>query len=218
MTGGPAQHEGTTIMTTISIIGSGNMANAIGTRAAEHGHTIEFMSRNTAKAQALADQIGNGATVGTFGARPAGDIVILAVLYTGAVDVVAHYGDSLAGTILVDITNPFNADASGLVTTAGNSAAQQIAAAAPEGTAVVKAFNSIFHGVLAQDKPLDAFLAGDNAEAKTRVAAFLESLGMRALDAGGLQMASVLEWAGILLVGLARNGAGFDIALGAEVH
>jgi predicted dinucleotide-binding enzyme len=39
-------------MTTISIIGSGNMATAIGTRAANHGHTIELMSRNTAKAQA----------------------------------------------------------------------------------------------------------------------------------------------------------------------
>jgi len=202
-------------MTTISIIGSGNMATAIGTRAAKHGHTVELMSRNTAKAQALADHIGNGATVGTFGAAPAGDIVILAVLYTGAVDVVAHYGDALAGKVLVDITNPFNADVSGLVTTAGNSISQQIAAAAPEGTHVVKAFNSIFSGVLAQDKPLDVFFAGDSAEAKARVAAFLESLDTRPLDAGGLEMASVLEWAGVLLVGVARNGAGFDIALGA---
>jgi hypothetical protein len=203
-------------MTTISIIGSGNMATAIGTRAAKHGHTIEFMSRNTAKAQALADQIRSGATVGTFGAKPAGDIVIVAVLYAGAVEVVAHYGDALSGKILVDITNPFNADGTGLVTTSGDSVSQQIAAAAPEGTHVVKAFNSIFGGVLAQDKPLDVLFAGDSAEAKARVAAFLESLGMRPLDAGGLEMAYVLEWAGILLVGLARNGAGFDIALGAK--
>ncbi|MFI6070075.1 NADPH-dependent F420 reductase [Actinoplanes sp. NPDC051343] len=204
-------------MTAISIIGSGNMAAAIGTRAAKHGHTIELMSRNTAKAQALADQIGNGATVGTFGAAPVGDIVIVAVLYAGAVEVVAHFGDALAGKILVDITNPFNADVSGLVTTAGNSVAQQIAAAAPEGTQVVKAFNSIFRGVLAQDRPVDVFFAGDSAEAKAHFAAFVESLDMRPLDAGGLEMASVLEWAGILLVGLARNGAGFDVALGAEV-
>ena len=203
-------------MTIISIIGSGNMATAIGTRAAKHGHTIEFMSRNSAKAQALADQIGNRATVGTFGATPLGDIVIVAVLYTGAVEVVSNYGDALAGKILVDITNPFNADVSGLVTTAGDSVSRQIAAAAPEGTHVVKAFNSIFRDVLAQDKPVDAFFAGDSAEAKARVAAFLESLDMRPLDAGGLEMASVLEWAGILLVGLARNGAGFDIALGAK--
>ena len=204
-------------MTTISIIGSGNMATAIGTRATKHGHTIELMSRNTAKAQALADQIGNGATVGTFGERPAGDIVIVAVLYASAVDVVAHYGDALSGKVLVDITNPFNDDATGLVTTAGDSMSQRIAAAAPEGTHVVKAFNSILCGVLADDKPVDVFFAGDSAEAKTTSAAFLESMDMRPLDAGGLEMAHVLEWAGVLLVGVARNGAGFDIALGAEV-
>jgi predicted dinucleotide-binding enzyme len=203
-------------MTTISIIGSGNMATAIGTRAAKHGHTIELMSRNTAKTQALADQIGNGATVGTFGATPVGDIVIVAVLYAGAVDVVAHYGDALAGKILVDITNPFNDDASGITTTEGNSVSQQIAAAAPEGTHVVKALNTIFGHVIAQDKPLDAFLTGDSAEAKAAVAAFLASIDMRPLDAGGLEMAYVLEWAGVLLMGLARNGAGFDIALGVK--
>jgi hypothetical protein len=117
-------------MTTISIIGSGNMATAIGTRAAKHGHTIELISRNTAKAQALADQIGNRATVGTF-ATPSGDIVIVAVPYTNVVSAVANYGKSLAGKILVDISNPFNADASGLVTSTGNSAAQEIAAAGP---------------------------------------------------------------------------------------
>jgi predicted dinucleotide-binding enzyme len=205
-------------MTTITIIGSGNMATAIGTRATKHGHTIELMSRNTAKAQALADQIGDGATVGTFGARPAGDIVIVAVLYAGAAEVVAHYGDALAGKILIDITNPFNADASGLATTPGNSVSKQIAAEAPESTHVVKAFNTIFSGVLAEDTPLDVFFAGDSAEAKTRVVAFLESLGMRPLDAGGLEIAHALEWAGILLVGLAQNGAGFDLALGAEVR
>ncbi len=203
-------------MATISIIGSGNMAATIGTRAAKHGHTIEIMSRDTNKAQALADQIGNRATVGTFGTRPAGDIVIIAVLYAGAVDVVAHYGDALSGKILVDITNPFNADASGLVTTAGDSMSQRIAAAGPEDTHTVKAFNTIFQSVLAEDKPVDVFFAGDGAEAKARVAAFLESLDMRPVDAGGLEMAHVLEWAGILLVGVARNGAGFDIALGAK--
>ena len=82
----------------------------------------------------------------------------------------------------------------------------------------MKAFNSIFGGVLADEKPLDAFFAGDSAEAKARVAAFLESMDMRPLDAGGLEMAHALEWAGLLLVGVARNGAGFDLAPGAEVR
>jgi predicted dinucleotide-binding enzyme len=205
-------------MSTISIIGSGNMATAIGTRAAKHGHTIELMSRDRAKAQALADQIGRGATVGTFGARPAGDIVVLAVLYQSAVDVVTHYGDALAGKILIDITNPFNADASGLVTTEGNSVSQQIAAAAPEDAHVVKAFNSVFGHIIAEDEPLDVFFAGDGAEAKAPFAAFLQSLDMRPLDVGGLGMTYVLEWAGILIMGLARNGAGFSVALGAEIR
>jgi predicted dinucleotide-binding enzyme len=40
----------TTTSISISIIGSGNIATAIGTRAAKHGHTIELMSRNTVKA------------------------------------------------------------------------------------------------------------------------------------------------------------------------
>jgi predicted dinucleotide-binding enzyme len=205
-------------MTTISIIGSGNMAAAIGTRAAKHGHAIELMSRNTAKALALADQIGHGATVGALGATPAGDIVIVAVPYTGAVDVVTHYGDALSGKVLVDISNPFNADASGLATIPDSSAAQEIAAAAPEGTPVVKALNSVFGHVLARDTPLDVFVAGDDAAAKAQVAAFLESIDLRPLDTGGLAMASALEWTGILLMGLARNGAGFGIALGAEVR
>ncbi len=101
-------------------------------------------------------------------------------------------------------------------TAAGDSVSKQMTAAAPEGTHVVKAFNSILHGVLARDEPVDVFFAGDSAEAKARVATFLQSLDMRPLDAGGLEMAPVLEWAGVLLVGLARSGAGFDIALGAK--
>ncbi len=202
-------------MATISIIGSGNMAAAIGTRAADHGHNVEIMSRTSAKAQALADQIGNGATAGRFGARPAGDIVILAVLYAAAVDVVAHYGDALAGKILVDITNPFNADASGIVTAQGDSITQQIAASAPEDAHVVKALNMLFRGVIASDKPVDVFFAGD-AEAKAPVAALLESMDMRPRYAGGLEMSYVIEWASILLMGVAGNGAGFGIAFAAE--
>jgi len=204
-------------MATISIIGSGNMATAIGTRAGKHGHTVEILSRDAAKAQALADQIGNGATVGAFGTTPTGDIVIVAVPYTYAAATVKDYGDALRGKTLVDISNPFNADANGVATSSGNSAAQELAEAAPEGAHVVKAFNTIFGNVLAQDKPMDAFLAGDSAEAKASVSVFLQSLDLRPVDAGGLQMATALEWGGILLVGLAGNGAGFNLALAAEV-
>jgi len=203
-------------MTTISIIGSGNMAAAIGARATKHGHTVEIVSRNTAKGQALADQIGGGATAGSFGARPSGEIVIVAVLYADAVDVVAQFGDALDGKIIVDITNPFNADGSGVVTTEGNSIAQQIAAIAPDSAHVIKAFNGLFRGVIDSGKPVDVFFAGGNAESRARFAAFVHSLGMRARDAGGLETTYAIEWASIVLMGLARNGAGFGTALSAE--
>lgn len=205
-------------MTTISIIGAGNMATAIGTRAAKHGHTVELISRDATKAQALADRIGGSATVGTFGAAPQGDIVVLAVLYQSAVDVVAHYGDALAGKILVDITNPFNSDGTGIVTSPGQSIAQQIAAVVPEDTHVVKAFNTIFRDVLAKATPLDVLFAGDGAETRARFAEFVATLEMRPLDTGGLDETYVLEWAAILLMGLARNGAGWDVSLGAHVR
>ncbi len=201
-------------MTTISIIGAGNMASAIGTRAVQHGHTVELLSRDAAKARALADTIGEGATVGTFGAQPAGDIVIVAVLYGGVVDAVSSFGDALAGKILVDISNPFNADATGLVTT--TSAAQEMAAVAPESSHVIKGLNTIFGHVLAKGTPLDAFIAGDSAEAKATLAAFLDSLDLRTRDTGGLRAAPILEQAGLLLMGLARNGGGFELALGAQ--
>jgi predicted dinucleotide-binding enzyme len=204
-------------MSTITIIGTGKMATAIGARAAKHGHIVEFVNRDTTKAQALADKIGNGSTVGAFGAKPLGDIVILALLYGNVVEVVKGYGDALAGKILVDITHPANSDFTGIVTTVGNSASDQITAIAPKNSHVVKAFNSMFHNVIAEDKPLDVFIASDSLEAKKEITSFAESLGMQPRDAGGLSMTHTLEWAGMLLMTLAKNGAGFGISLGAKL-
>lgn len=68
-------------MSTISIIGSGGMAAAIGGLAAKAGHAVEVMSRDAAK-HGRWPQVGAGATTGTFGAAPVGDIVILAVPYS----------------------------------------------------------------------------------------------------------------------------------------
>ena len=74
----------------------------------------------------------------------------------------------------------------------------------------MKAFNTVFGHVLAQGGPLDVFIAGDDAEAKASVSAFIESLGLRPLDAGGLEMARWLEGVGPLMMGLARHGAGIQ--------
>jgi predicted dinucleotide-binding enzyme len=206
-------------MSSISIIGSGNMAKAIGARAVKGGNHIEVASRDATKGHALARTLGGGATDGKFGAAPVGDIVILAVPYASAVPVVTQYGDALAGKVIIDITNPFNADATGLVTGDGTSIAQEIAKTAPASAQVVKAFNTIFGHVLAEeDRNMDALFAGDDAQAKASVSAFIESLGLRPLDVGGLEMARWLEGAGLLVVGLARNGvANYDFTLGVNL-
>jgi predicted dinucleotide-binding enzyme len=198
----------------VSIIGSGNMAGAIGALAIKGGNAVEIVGRDAAKSEALAQELGEGATAGTWGAAPRGDIVILAVLFESAVPVVSEFGEALDGKVIVDITNPFNADATGLAIPADTSVAKLVAEAAPESARVVKAFNTIFREVLAAGGPLDVFMAGDDAQAKASVAAFIASLGLRPRDAGDLSMAHWLEGAGLLSMGLARNGMGnFDFSL-----
>jgi predicted dinucleotide-binding enzyme len=205
-------------MSTISIIGAGTMATAIAGRIANAGHTVEVVNRDPAKAQALADQLAAGATTGTYGAVPAGDIVILAVPYSGAAAVVADFGKALDGKVIIDIANPVAPDLSGLVTPHGSSGAQETAKGLPAGAHVVKAFNTIFGHVLAKGERLDTFTAADNAEAKAHVSTFLESLGLRPFDVGGLHMAQTLEALGLMMIGLGKNGAGtWDFAMNVDI-
>lgn len=205
-------------MSTISIIGAGGMATAVAGRIAKAGHTVEVLSRDPAKARALVDKLSAGATTGTYAAAPTGDIVILAVPYGSAAAVVADYGDALEGKVIIDITNPVAPDLSGLVTPHGSSGAQEIAKGLPATAHVVKAFNTVFGHVLARNGRFDAFIAADDAQAKARVSTFIESLGLRPLDVGGLHMASTLEALGLMMIGLAKNGAGtWDIALNVEI-
>jgi predicted dinucleotide-binding enzyme len=205
-------------MSSISIIGLGTYARAVGTRAVGGGNAVAVIGRDEAKAKDLAAELGGGATVGTFGTAPVGEIVILAVPYASAVSVVAQYGDALAGKVIIDISNTFTApDDTELVTPEGSSGAQEIAKAVPASAHVVKAFNTVFAHVLALGRPLDVLLAGDDELAKKSVSAFIETLGLRPLDVGSLEMAHWLEGAGLLMMGLAGHGAGFNIALGVDI-
>ena len=202
-------------MSSVTIIGTGNMAGTIGKLAVAGGNTVEVMGRDQSKAAGLAKALGGSATTGQWGAVPAGDIVIVAVLYDSVVPIVAQYGDALAGKVIIDISNPFNSAADGLAISQDTSIAQEAAKAAPASASVFKAFNTIFRHVLENGRPLSVFIAGDNAQAKADVAAFIESLGLRPLDVGDLAMAHWLEAASLVEMGLARHGVGhWDLALG----
>ena len=208
-------------MSSISIIGTGNMARTIGALAVAGGNTVEVIGRDPAKTKELAAALG-GATVGTAGTAPAGDIVILAVPYTSTAAVVSEYGDALHGKVIIDITNPITADFKGFLTPDGSSGAQEVAKAAPADAHVVKAFNTLFSQVLAtspaEGRPLDVFIAGDDAQAKTRVSAFIESLGLRPLDTGQLPMARALENVALLQLGLVSHSVKHtDFSLGVSI-
>jgi predicted dinucleotide-binding enzyme len=197
-----------TSMSSISIIGLGNMASALAERALAGGNAVEIIGRDQARAKELAATL-DGATVGTAGTAPVGDIVVLAVPYASAAAVVSEYGDALHGKVIIDITNPVSPDFTGFVTPEGSSGAQEIAKAAPAGAQVVKAFNTLFSHVLAagpaEGRLVDVFIAGDDAQAKTRVSAFIESLGLRPMDIGQLPMARTLENVALLQLGLVAH-------------
>jgi hypothetical protein len=195
-------------MSIISIIGTGSMASALAGRALAGGNAVEIIGRNATKAKELAAALG-GATAAPARAAPAGDMVILAVPYASAATVVGEYGEALDGRVIVDITNPITPDFSGFLTPQGTFGAQEIAKDAPAGAHVVKAFNTLPSEVLAagsaEGRPLDVFIAGDDAQAKEGVSAFVESLGMRPLDIGKLSMARALEHATLLHLGLVAH-------------
>jgi hypothetical protein len=85
------------------------------------------------------------------------------------------------------------------------------------GTREALAPTALFRDVLAAGGRLDVFMAGDDAQAKASVSAFIKSLGLRPQGTGDLSMAHWLEGAGLLSVGVGRYGVGdFNFSLGVK--
>jgi predicted dinucleotide-binding enzyme len=202
-------------MTDITIIGNGNMARGIATRAIAAGKKVEILGQDATKAQALANELGADVSFGTTAGAPQGSIVVLAVPFDAAKAVVSAYGDQLAGKTVVDITNPVNFETfDSLVVEPGSSAAEEIAALAPAGVNVVKAFNTTFASTLVAGesggKPLDVFIAGDNAEATQAVSSFVSAAGMRPLVVGPLKRSRELEGFQFVVMTMQANPAFAD--------
>jgi predicted dinucleotide-binding enzyme len=199
-------------MTDITIIGSGNMARGIGTRAVVAGRSLQILDRDTSKAEALAAELGGGVTAANLSAGAAGSIVVLAVPYDAAKEIVTNLGAALAGKTVIDITNPVDFSTfDSLVVAPGTSAAEELAALAAPGVNIVKAFNTTFAGSLVEGavagQPLDVFIASDSAEASAAVAAFVTAAGLRPLEVGPLRRARELEGFQFLVMTLQVNPA-----------
>ncbi|MBI3164136.1 MAG: NAD(P)-binding domain-containing protein [Chloroflexi bacterium] len=183
----------------VTIIGAGNMGRGIGTRFIAGGHKVTFVDANPETAQkAAADLKAEAATLDA----PLGDVVVLAVWYGTNIEIAKQLGSKLAGKVVVDIANPLNATYDGLATAPDSSSAEDLAKALVAGAKVVKAFNTTFAGTLiageAGGQKLDVFIAGDDADAKAKVAQLITDGGMRAVDTGPLSRARQIEGAQLL--------------------
>jgi NADPH-dependent F420 reductase len=176
-------------MARISIIGTGNMGQAIADIVTAGGNTVEVFNQSDADKPVT------------------GDVVVLAVPYPAVADVLAKRADQLAGKVVVDITNPLNFETfDSLTVAADSSATAEIASALPQ-SRVLKAFNTTFAATLAAGTagplPTTVLIAGDDADAKALLAGVVTSGGLRAIDAGGLLRARELEAIGFLQLTLA---------------
>ncbi|MEU5313304.1 NADPH-dependent F420 reductase [Streptomyces sp. NPDC021562] len=187
----------------ITIIGAGNMARSIATRALAGGHTVTITAKDPGKAVRLVDELREQAHgAGQVGAADESavdqaDIVVLAVPFDAARQLAASYGPRLGGKVLIDISNPVDASLDALVVPHGTSAAEQIAEAAGPQVRVVKAFNTTFATTLVSGQvggtPLDVFVAGDDQAARKEVADLVTSGGLNPVDVGALKHARQLE-------------------------
>ena len=187
----------------ITIIGSGNMGRGIGTRAVAGGHSVTFVDSNPETAEKAAANVRAGAknsakvSTASLGDVKLGDVVVFAVWYGTNIELAKQLGDKLAGKVVVDIANPLNATYDGLATAPDSSSAEDLAKAITNGAKVVKAFNTTYAGTLlagqVAGQPLDVFIAGDDADAKAKVAQIVTDGGMRPVDAGPLSRARQIE-------------------------
>ena len=178
-------------MTTVSILGKGNMGPAIAGIVEKSGNTVELLgSSDTDK-------------------PVTGDIVVLAVPYPAISAVLAQRGGQFAGRIVVDVTNPLDfATFDSLTVPADSSATAEIQAALPD-SRVIKGFSTTFAATLAEGtiagQPTTVLLAGDDADAKSQLADIIKGGGLKAVDAGSLRRAREVEALGFLQITLAAG-------------
>ena len=177
-------------MAHVSIIGSGNMGQAIAGVVSKGGNTVELIGESDTDKPVT------------------GEVVVLAVPYGAVAGIVARRGEQLAGKVVVDITNPVNFETfDSLVVPADGSAAVEIAAALPR-SRLLKAFNTTFaatliSGTVGGQQPTTVLIAGDDADAKSLLASIVTAAGLRSVDAGSLRSARELEALGFLQITLA---------------
>ena len=203
----------------LATIGSGNIGKSIGSWAAKAGYEVIFSAKSEQHAQDAAKAAGNNATYANiYSAVERADIILLAVPYGAAKEVLLNIKPLLKGKVLIDATNAINEDYSALTLGYTTSGAEEIAKLVPEAL-VVKAFNTVFAKIFASQNPkingstISIFYAGDDRDAKNIVADLIKKMGFDAVDAGPLKAARNLEPMALLNISLGY-GLGHGTSIG----
>ena len=186
----------------IAILGSGDVARSLGAGLQRKGHATMLGTSDPAKLTDWAAGV-PGARVGSFADAAAfGELVILAVKGSAALEAVQRAGaGTLAGKTVIDATNPI-ADAAPVdgvlrfFTTLDDSLLEQLQREYPA-LHFVKAFNSVGHGFMIdpafEGGPPTMFIAGNDAKAKAAVATLLREVGWQPADMGTAVAARAIE-------------------------
>ncbi|HEY9648674.1 MAG TPA: NAD(P)-binding domain-containing protein [Chroococcidiopsis sp.] len=174
----------------IAVLGFGNVGQKFASLFSQAGHEVVVGLRSVGS-QALPYR----ATT-LKDAAAAADLVAIALPFSACMDVLPELAEVTAGKIVIDSTNPLNADWSPLLLGQENSGAETISRLLP-GAHLVKAFNTIFADVMAASMgngpAITAFIAGDHEAAKQTVIALARDLGYAPIDTGPLFTARYLE-------------------------
>lgn len=188
---------------TVAILGTGRMGGAFGAQFSRLGYHVVYGSREPGRAdvKALVARSGpNAVAVSAAEAARRADIVVLALPWSATEATLR--GLDLAGKIVIDPVNALRTGADKQMELAvDTSAAEHIQVWQPKAR-IVKAFNAVGSHVIANPAVVGGVvtipLAGDDADAKAKVAQLVQAMGFESIDLGPLRHARVLEGMAIL--------------------
>lgn len=204
----------------VGIIGSGQVAQALGRGFAELGHEVRLGSRDPAKLAEYVADVGGRASTGTFAeAAEFGELGVLATLWSGTEHALELAGAaaSLEGKVVIDVTNPLVFGEGGPALALGHtdSGGEQVQRWLP-GARVVKAFNIVGNAHFFRpdfpDGPPTMFICGDDESARREVVGVCEAFGWAVVDIGAMEGARLLEPMCILWVTYGIGAGSWDHA------
>ena len=184
---------------TIAVIGTGQVAQALGPEFAAQGHLVIYGSREPERPDVakLVDRTGHGARVVLpVDAVVPANIIVLAVPGLMVEKIVRELGN-LAGKIIIDPTNPLRQGSGGMFELSTEASNAELIQTLQPKAYVVKAFNTLNWSTMidpaSSGGPVSIPLVGNSDEAKHVVAKLVTGMGLEPIDLGPIKHARYVE-------------------------